>query len=82
MRVSDPDDAALAANDEIVVHRRRCLGNGNCVEQAPGYFQQSEEDGRVEALQTVVATADAEFVSRAVALCPVGALVVRRVLFD
>lgn len=77
--MSDPDDATHVAGDEIVVHRRRCLGNGNCVVQAPGYFQQSEDDGRVEVLQTVIATVDAESVGRAVALCPVGALVVRRV---
>lgn len=76
--MSDPNDAKHVARDEIVVHRRRCLGNGNCVEQAPGYFQQSDDDGRVDALQTAIATVDAESVGRAIALCPVGALVLRR----
>jgi ferredoxin len=64
----------LLRNFDIVVHRRRCLANGNCVEQAPGYFQQSAEDGRVVALRTAVSPEDAQAVQRAVALCPVAAI--------
>jgi len=64
--------------EEVGVFRRRCLGNGNCVEQAPEYFQQSEEDGRVVPLRTSVAAADEAAVNGAIALCPVGAIVLRR----
>lgn len=63
---------------EIVVHRQRCLGNGNCVEQAPNHFQQSDDDGRVMVLRRVVAAADVVSVERAAQLCPVGAIVLRR----
>jgi ferredoxin len=76
--VSDHSASPHLADVEIVADRRRCLGNGNCVEQAPGYFQQSDVDGRVVALRRAVAGADAESVNRAVSLCPVGAIVLRR----
>ena len=52
----------------------RCLGNGNCVRVAPAYFDQEQEDGRVELLRTDIDAGDFDTVQAAVAQCPVHAL--------
>lgn len=50
-----------------------CDGYGNCVLQAPGYFD-LDDDGLVRILREQVREEDREAVERAVASCPAGAL--------
>ncbi|MGI5162070.1 ferredoxin [Microbispora sp. CA-102843] len=52
----------------------RCVGAGMCVLTLPEVFDQSEDDGTVVVLDAEPAAALAPAVSRAVQLCPSGAL--------
>jgi ferredoxin len=52
------------------------MATGNCVDIAPGYFDQSEDDGTVRLLLDEVAVADVDIVDQAAMSCPVGALLV------
>jgi ferredoxin len=67
------------ADEQIVAFRRRCLANGYRFEHVPGYFRQSEEDGRVTLLRDSVADGDREIVEVAIESCPVGATALRSV---
>jgi ferredoxin len=62
----------------IELHHDLCMGAGNCVDVAPKYFDQSDDDGRVVVLQDVVDQGDEDLVSSATNVCPVRALGLRR----
>jgi ferredoxin len=56
----------------------RCIGTGTCVELAPLYFDQREDDGTVVLRAAHVKHEDADDVERAVDSCPVFALSLAR----
>jgi len=58
----------------IEVAHERCIGAGNCVEIAPRYFTQGENDGLVQVLVDSIDTPDTGAVERAADICPVGAI--------
>lgn len=60
----------------IEVYEERCIGAGNCVEVAAGYFAQKDSDGTVRTLRTAVEPGDEPLVERAISICPVGAIAV------
>jgi ferredoxin len=52
----------------------RCIGAGNCAEQAEDYFEQNDDDAKISLLKTEVEVGDIVRVQRAVNVCPVSAL--------
>jgi ferredoxin len=74
-----PDVEEAPGGLQVVVFPERCVGAGNCVDVAPSYFDQSEEDGTVVLLRDAIAGDDAATVSQAVAICPVSALALRSI---
>jgi ferredoxin len=54
-----------------------CIGTGNCVNVAPGYFTQDDGTGVVVLLAEEVTPGDEETVVGAARLCPVEAILVR-----
>lgn len=53
----------------------KCIGAGNCVEQAEDYFDQNDDDALVVVLQSTVPAEDRARVERAANVCPVAAIV-------
>lgn len=51
-----------------------CIGAGMCALNAPGVFDQSEEDGVVVILEPEPSPEKEQLVRRAVQMCPSGAL--------
>jgi ferredoxin len=61
----------------ITVDAGKCIGAGNCVDAAPDYFDQNEDDGTVILLRSEVEPSDSaalDAVEDAVAACPVRAI--------
>jgi ferredoxin len=58
----------------ITVDAGRCIGAGNCVDTAPGYFDQNEDDGTVTLLRSSIGEGDLELIDEAVVACPVRAI--------
>ncbi|WP_326522884.1 ferredoxin [Sphingomonas sp.] len=54
----------------IVIHPDKCIGAGHCVVAAPDVFDQNEDDGIVELLETVPTEDRREAVKSAARLCP------------
>ncbi|ODU04271.1 MAG: hypothetical protein ABS81_11015 [Pseudonocardia sp. SCN 72-86] len=65
-------------NVRVEIVDGRCMGAGNCVDVAPEYFDQNDDDGTVVALRDVVDGADESLVRDAADVCPVAALVLVR----
>jgi ferredoxin len=59
---------------EVVADREKCIGAGNCVWGAEGYFDQDDLDGKVIVLRSTIDPADDERVRTSAGLCPVAAL--------
>lgn len=62
---------------EITIVPGKCIGAGNCVEQAEHYFDQNDEDALVVVLQEHVPAEDRAQVERAANVCPVAAIVLK-----
>lgn len=56
------------------IDRERCVGSGACTLQAPGVFDQSDEDGLVVLLEPVPGPADRAEALAAVGTCPAEAI--------
>lgn len=54
----------------IRIAKHRCIGAGQCVSFAPGYFSQDDEEGLVVCLHETVAEPDEEEVKVAADACP------------
>jgi ferredoxin len=70
------DDTAPAA--AIEVDLGKCIGAGNCVDVAPGHFDQDSETGLVIVLEESVSAGEVTTVQEAADLCPVAAIRLRR----
>ena len=60
----------------ISVDLKTCKAYANCMVEAPEYFDFNEETGKVILLAETVVDADRDAVRKAVASCPVQAIVV------
>lgn len=69
--MGDTDDAV------ITIVPGKCIGAGNCVEQADDYFDQDDDTALVILLKEHVPAADRARIQRAANVCPVAALVVQ-----
>jgi ferredoxin len=58
----------------VSADRSRCVSSGQCAATVPEVFDQGDDDGLVQLLQTEPADEYADGVREAVALCPVAAL--------
>ena len=59
---------------KLRVDTAACIGAGRCVAEAPGVFDQGEDDGIVILLQETLAEEDYKRARAAVALCPAQAI--------
>jgi ferredoxin len=59
---------------QVRVDPRRCCSSGMCVLTAPGFFDQSEEDGTVRLLRAAPRPEEEPAVREAADLCPTGAI--------
>lgn len=55
---------------KVFVDQRKCVSAGNCAANAPGVFDQSEDDGTVVLLDANPGPDQEAGVRRAVAACP------------
>lgn len=69
----------MSESDEAVISvvPGRCIGAGNCVEQADDYFDQDDDTALVVLLRDRVPATDRPRVQRAANVCPVAALLLR-----
>lgn len=58
----------------IEVDQETCIGAGQCVLAAPGYFDQRDDDGTVIVLDSLVGDTEEVEVRDAVRRCPVRAI--------
>lgn len=59
---------------ELHVDRERCIGAGMCVLTAPDVFDQDEDEGLVELLESPPAAGHEDAVREATRVCPSGAI--------
>jgi ferredoxin len=67
----------MTAVAEIKIVPGKCIGAGNCVEQAEKYFDQSDDDALVVVLEHFVPESDLRMVERAANVCPVAAILLQ-----
>jgi ferredoxin len=67
----------MTTDAEITIVPGKCIGAGNCVEQAERYFDQDDDDALVVVKNSHVPAEDRGMVERAANVCPVAAIILK-----